>query len=141
MFISKKILYECPVNSGHACMMNSKAIWQKILQLQVLCNRKRTGEGVSLAVGTLQRPSRSLPLRPCPLPIPHNQTRSTLACVKQQHHDAAEDCLDNLGLNQLPGRKQGNWACLSHLALLSFRPKDFCGGGALSQKQAQSVLL
>ena len=33
--------------------------------------------------------------------------------MKQQHHDAVEDCLDNLGLNQLPGRKQENRACLS----------------------------
>lgn len=36
MFVSKKIFNKCSINSGHACMMNSKAIGQKILQLQVL---------------------------------------------------------------------------------------------------------
>lgn len=36
MFVSKKVFYECSINSSHACMMNSKAIGQQILQFQVL---------------------------------------------------------------------------------------------------------
>lgn len=40
MFVSKKIFNKCSINSGHACMMNSKAIGQKILQLQVLRTKK-----------------------------------------------------------------------------------------------------
>lgn len=39
-----------------------------------------------------------------------------------------------------PGRNE-NWTVSPHLALLSFRPKDFCGGRALSEEQTQSVFL
>lgn len=41
MFISKQIFHKCSVNSGHACMMNSKPVGQKILQLQVLCDKEQ----------------------------------------------------------------------------------------------------
>lgn len=53
VFISEKVLYKRPVNSGHARVMNSKAIGQQVLQLQVLGSRQRTGEAVSLLEGTL----------------------------------------------------------------------------------------
>ena len=53
VFISEKVLYKSPVNSGHARVMNSKAIGQQVLQLQVLGSRQRTGEAVSLPEGTL----------------------------------------------------------------------------------------
>lgn len=51
VFISEKVLYKRPVNSGHARVMNSKAIGQQVLQLQVLGSRQRTGEAVSLPEG------------------------------------------------------------------------------------------
>lgn len=66
VFISEKVLYKRPVNSGHACVMNSEAIRQQVLQLQVLGSRQRTGEVVSLPEGTLperkQISAKTLPL-------------------------------------------------------------------------------
>lgn len=58
----------------------------------------------------------------------------------QQHPGAARrDCLDT-STEPVPGR-EGEPAVSPHLALLCLRPKNFCGGGALPQKQTQSVLL
>lgn len=88
-------------------MMNSKAVWQKILQLQVLWNRKRTGEEVSLAGRTAETEQISSQ-ETLPLNLVHKTRPSqlTLTCLKQQPHSAVKDCLDSLGLSQLPGRNR-----------------------------------
>lgn len=74
VFIRKEVLYKGPVNSGHASMMNGKSIGQEILQLQVLWERKRTGDEVSLPVELYQTQSKPLHRKPHPLSLPHNQT-------------------------------------------------------------------
>ena len=83
VFISEEILDKCPVNSGHARVMDSKAIGQQVLQLQVLGSRDRTGDEESLPEGTL--PERKP--RRCPSPSP--ETQPVTPCPVKQHRQAA----------------------------------------------------
>lgn len=88
VFISEEILDKCPVNSGHARVMDSKAIGQQVLQLQVLGSRERTGEEVSLPEGTLLERKQISSAKTLPL-AQSTETQAVTLCPVKQHHQAA----------------------------------------------------
>lgn len=139
VFIREEVLDKCPVNLGHARVMDSKAIGQQVLQLQVLGRRERTGEEVSLLEGLSWRGSKS-PSAKTLLLAQSTETQAVTLCPVKQYRQAALEDARPMRTEPATGRNEGPGPT-PHLALLSFCPENSGGGRALSQKETQRVLL
>lgn len=106
VFISKKILYKGPVNSGHACVMNGKAIGQKIFQLQVLWKQKKNRWCGKASQGNSPRDEANISTWAWPLAIPHNHG------PHERAHDMVRGTVPTTGTEPEPARTERQ-ACLS----------------------------